>query len=144
MAPESLCDGVLSGSSGTSQAAYFSDDSNDLCYQVFNELTSNISKCQYVDQTDGNAVFTNVTNSLILILLNIRSLNKHITDLHTFLSMPPFKPDVISLLEARIHQPLQNIDICGYNLIHAKSNYGQAGGVAVHTNVWLRFAQMRF
>ena len=30
-----------------------------------------------------------------------------------------------------------------YNLIHAKSNYGQAGGVAVYTNVRLRFAQMK-
>ena len=75
--------------------------------------------------------------------LNIRSLNKHITDLHTFLSTLPFKPDVISLSEARIHQPLQNIDICGYNLIQAKSNYGQAGGVEVYTNVRLRFAQMK-
>ena len=75
--------------------------------------------------------------------LNIRSLNKHITDLHTFLSTLPFKPDVISLSKVRIHQPLQNIDICWYNLIHAKSNYGQAGEVAVYTNVWLRFAQMK-
>ena len=29
------------------------------------------------------------------------------------------------------------------NLIHAKSNYGQEGGVAVYTNVRLRFAQMK-
>ena len=121
MAPESSCDGELSGSPGTSQAADFSDDPNDLCDQVSNELTSNISESQYVDRIDGNAIFTNVTNSLILMHLNIRSLNKYISDLHTFLSTLPFKPDVISLSEARIHQPLQNIDICGYNLISGDS-----------------------
>ena len=132
MGPESSCDGELSESPGTSQAADFSDDRNDLCDQVFNERTSNISEYQYVDRIDGNAIFTNVTNSLILMHLIIRSLNKHITDLHTFLSTLPFKPDVISLSEARIHQPLQNIDTCGYKLIHAKSNYGQAVGGSLY------------
>ena len=57
MAPESSCDGELSGSPGTSQAVDFSDDPNDLCDQAFNELTSNISECQYVDRIDGNAIY---------------------------------------------------------------------------------------
>ena len=74
--------------------------------------------------------------------LNIRSLNKNINDLHIFISTLSFKPDVISLFEAHVDQPLQNIDIEGYNLVHVKLKYGQAGGVAVYTNVRLHFAQM--
>ena len=117
MALESSCDGELSGFLSTSQAADPSDEPNDLCDQIFYELTSNISACQYVDTIDGN-VFTNEIDSLILMHLNIRSLNKNINDLDIFISTLPFKPDVISLSEARVDQPLQNIDIEGYNLVH--------------------------
>ena len=141
MALESSCDGELSGSLSTSQAADPSDEPNELCDQIFYELTSNISACQYVDTIDGN-VFTNEIDSLILMHLNIRSLNKNINDLHIFIPTLPFKPDVISLSEARVDQPLQNTDIEGYNLVHVKPKYGQAGGVAVYTTVRLRFAQM--
>ena len=141
MALESSCDGELSGSLSTSQAADPSDEPNELCDQIFYELTSNISACQYVDTIDGN-VFTNEIDSLILMHLNIPSLNKNINDLHIFISTLPFKPDVISLSEARVDQPLQNIDIEGYNLVHVKPKYGQAGGVAVYTTVRLCFAQM--
>ena len=141
MALESSCDGELSESLSTSQAADPNDEPKDLCDQIFYELTSNISACQYVDTIDGN-VFTNEIDSLILMHLNIRSLNKNINDWHIFISMLPFKPDLISLSEARVDQPLQNIDIEGYNLVHVKPKYGQAGGVAVYTTVRLRFAQM--
>ena len=57
MVLESLCDGELSGFLSTSQAADPSDEPNELCDQIFYELTSNVSTCQYVDTIDGKCIY---------------------------------------------------------------------------------------
>ena len=135
MALELSSVGDLRGSSRTSLAADPSDDTNELSEHVFNELTSNISKCEYVDLRNNDNLSTNEPDSLILMHLNIRSLNKYYNDLHTLLNSLPLKPNVIALSKSRINQPTENIDINGNEFVHVTPNYGQAGGVTVYISV---------
>ena len=144
MAPDHSCDGELSGSQHSSQAAEPRDHPNELCDHVFNEITSNVNKCEYADLSNDDVIFTNELDSLILVHLNIRSLSKYSDDLHTFIASLPFKPDIISLSESRINQPSVNIDIEGYDFVHVKSKYGRAGGVAVYINVQIKFSQVQY
>ena len=74
--------------------------------------------------------------------LNIRSLHKNFDDLHEFLSLLPFKPDVICLSESRINQPLKNIQLQGYNFLNAKPGK-KAGGVAVYLSMKFNFTQLK-
>ena len=73
--------------------------------------------------------------------LNIRSLHKNFDDLHEFVSLLPFKPDMICLSESRINQPLKNIQLQGYHFFYAKPSK-KAGGVAVYVNTKLKFTQL--
>ena len=119
-----------------SQAAQPSDDPTELCDHVFDSLTSNIMECEYIDIFDNENSFTNEIDSLILLHLNIRTLNKYFNDLHNLIASLPFKPDVVCLSESRIDEPFENIEIDGYNFVHVKpKTKGQAGGVAVYINV---------
>ena len=129
MAPDLLCDSDLSGSLRISQAAQPSDDPTELCDHVFNSLTSNIMECEYIDIFDDENSFTNEIDSLILLHLSIRTLNKYFNDLLNLIASLPFKPDVVCLSESRIDEPFENIEIDGYNFVHVKpKTKGQAGG----------------
>ena len=74
--------------------------------------------------------------------LNIRPLQKIFDDLHEFVSLLPFKPDVICLPESRINQPLKNIQLQGYNFLNAKPGK-KAGGVAVYLSMKINFTQLK-
>ena len=74
--------------------------------------------------------------------LNIRSLHKNFDELHEFVSLLPFKPDVICLSESRINQPLKNIRLQGYNFLNAKPGK-KAGGVAVYLSMKFNFTQLK-
>ena len=86
-----------------------------MCNQIFNSITSNIAVCDYIDFYDNSSNLWSGNDFLILVQLNIRSLHKNFDDLHEFVSLLPFKPDVICLSESRINQPLKNIQLQGYN-----------------------------
>ena len=139
MAPDLLCDSDLSGSLCMSQAARPSDDPTELCDHVFDSLTSNVMKCEYFDIYDNETSFTNEIDFLILLHLNIRTLNKYFNDLHNLIASLPFKPDVVCLSESRIDEPFENIEIDGY--VKPKTK-GQAGGVAVYINVRIDFRKI--
>ena len=70
MAPDLSCDSDLR----MSQAAQPSDDLTELCDHVFDSLTSNIMKCEYIDIFDDNS-FANEIGFLIFLHVNIRTLN---------------------------------------------------------------------
>ena len=62
--------------------------------------------------------------------------------MHEFVSLLPFKPDVICLSESRINQPLKNIQLQGYNFLNAKPGK-KAGGVAVYSSMKFNFTQLK-
>ena len=78
-----------------SQAAQPSDDPTELCDHVFDFLIGDIRECEYIDIFDGENSFTNAIDSLILLHLNIRTLNKYFNDLHNLIASLPFEPDVV-------------------------------------------------
>ena len=93
-APNLLCDGDLSGSLRMNQAAQPSDDLTELCDHASDSLTRNIMKCEYIDIFDNDNSITNEIDSLILLHVNIRTLNKRFNDLHNLIASLPYKSDV--------------------------------------------------
>jgi len=127
MALELSCEWNLSETLSTNLAAAPTNNSTELCDHIFNSLT-NKSDCEYIDVEDNNLNLTNEVDSLILLQLNIRSLNKYHDDLHEFITLFPFSPEVICLLESWIIQSSKNIRILGYNFVNVKPDK-QSGGV---------------
>ena len=108
-------------------------------------LTSNIMECEYVDIFDNENFITNEIDSLILLHLSIKTLNKYFNDLHNLIASLPFKPDVVCLPESRIDEPFENIEIDRYNFVHVKPKTKvQAGGVAVYINVRIEFRKIDY
>jgi len=97
-------EGTLSKAWSTNRAAAPTNNSTELCDHIFNSLTNNISDREYIGVEDNNLNLTNEVDSLILLHLNIRSLNKYHDDLHEFITLLPFSPDVICLPESRLKQ----------------------------------------
>ena len=141
MAHGSLFDGKPSDAPLTSQAADLCDDTIDMSDQLFNSMTSNVKECDYIDKNASNQIFLAENDSLSLIHLNIRSLNANFNDLHVFASQLFFQPDVTCISESRINQPLENIEIDGYNLTNVKPE-SQAGGVAVYVSNFRNCSQI--
>ena len=112
MALRFSCDGELSETLCTSQAVDPNNEPSEMCDQIFNSITSNIADCDYFD------------------------------DLHEFISLLPFTPDVIFLSESRQNQPLKNIQLQRYNFLHTKPGK-KAGGVAVYLSMKFNFTQLK-
>ena len=70
---------------------------------------------------------------LTMIHLNIASLQRHIDELRTLLSILNHPFQVICISETRLHdeKPLSNIDIDGYEFVHTKTT-SQCGGVGIY------------
>ena len=142
MALRFLCDGELSEALCTSRAADPNNEPSEMCDQIFNPITSNIADCDYIDFYDNSFNLWNANDSLILVHLNNRSLHKNFDDLHEFVSLLHFKPDIICLSESRINQPLKNIQLQGYNILNAKPAK-KAGRVAVYLSMKFNFTQLK-
>ena len=142
MALRFSCDGELSEALCTSRAADPNNEPSEMCNQIFISITFNIADCDYIDFYDKSLNFWNGNDSLILVHLNIRSLHKNFDDLREFVSLLPFKPDVICLSESRNNQPLKNIQLQGYNFLNAKHGK-KAGGVAVYLSMKFNFTQLK-
>ena len=72
--------------------------------------------------------------------LNIASLQRHIDELRTFLTILNHPFDVLCISETRLHanEPLVNIDIEGYNFLH-KETTSQCGGVGIFIKTGYEF-----
>ena len=68
-----------------------------------------------------------------MIHLNIASLQRHIDELRTFLSILDHPFQIICISETRLHddQSLSNIEIDGYDFVHTKTTT-QCGGVGIY------------
>ena len=78
---------------------------------------------------------SNVVKSYLSALhLNIRSLSKHIDELHNLLDNIPFKFDIIACSETWITSQVdpESIKIAGYNLLTDNRECSVGGGVALY------------
>ena len=141
MALELSCDGELSEALCTSQAADLFHQPSQLCDQIFNSMTNNVINCEYLDMYDKTLNLQNDCNSMILMHLNIRSLQKNYDDLYDLVASLSFRPHAICLSESRINQPLKSIQLQGYNFINAKPDK-QASGNAIYVCSKLKFSQI--
>ena len=142
MALELSCDREFSKALCASQAAdLFNQPSELLCDQIFNSVINNVINCEYMDIYDKTLNMQNDSNSMILMHLNIRFLQKNYDDLYDLVATLSFRPDVICLSESRINQSLKSIQLQGYNFINAKPNK-QAGGTAIYFCSKLKFSQI--
>ena len=115
----------------------------DLTELSFYSLLNNISECQYFDGpfNDSTSSIHNVNNTISLLHVNIRSLNKqeNFDALFEFLTLLPFTPDIVCVSETRLKgNPLINIAIPNYNFVHADS-VTNAGRVGVYVSSKFRF-----
>ena len=79
-------------------------------------------------------------DTLKLVHVNARSLQKNFDQLYEFLASLHFTPHVICISASRINSdPLININIPNYSFFHVKPKYSRAGGVAVYTHVSLNY-----
>ena len=98
---------------------------------IINSIFDNFKNCTYISP---NSSMPNCNNSLTILHLNIRFLNKNFDELHKFLVSIRIRPDVICLTETRIkNDPVLNIMIPQYKFYHVHSQTS-AGGVAVYVS----------
>ena len=113
----------------------------DLANAAVSSLTEKIKSCEYYD-LDKLLPINNchINESLFIIHINIRSLNKNFDSLLKFLHLLSAVPDIICLYETKIKD--ENITvplgIPNYEFIHTdcKTN---AGGVAMYINSKIKF-----
>ena len=106
-------------------------DEQEQCDAIINSIFDNFKKCTYISP---NSSMPNCNNSLTILHLNIKSLNKNFDQLHEFLVSIRIRPDVICLTKTRIkNDPLVNITIPQYKFYHVDSQIS-AGGVAVYVS----------
>ena len=112
----------------------------DLVNSAFDLLTSNSEKCAYHNNFDVFSSNSKLKDSLSIIHLNVRSLQKNFDAFYEFLCNQPSSPDIICVTETRLKtQPSLNIDISGYTFVHIDSPT-TAGGVAMYISNALQFS----
>ena len=139
---DALCDGELSEFLCVGRPANqipFSNGTDELCDNIFRSYSKNCMKCDYLDpnKTDQHNVTFDSSDSLILMHVNIRPLNKNFDEFHDYVQSLPFILSVLCLSESRIKtQPQVNIELVGYNFINI-SPESNAGGVAlcIHSRI---------
>ena len=105
-------------------------DQDELGNNVFYSLTGNIKNCNYLDVNNLN--FTAGNNTLTLLHVNVRSLQKNFDSLYDFFQSLKFLPHVICLSETRLkNQPSTNLNIPNYGFVHVDSDTS-AGGVGLY------------
>ena len=111
--------------------------SSDILNACVSSLTHNFHPCKYYEM-DSLSLLSFNFNSISIIHINIRSLQKNLDFLQEFLRLLPNMPKIICLSESRINQkPLINLDLPNYKLEHIDSPT-PAGGVAVYVSNELR------
>ena len=73
-------------------------------------------------------------NGILVLHINIRSLQEHVDELHELIVNAKTHPDLIAITETRIkNKPLINIDIPGYSFSYVTSS-SNAGGVEIYVS----------
>ena len=132
---------ALSDVSCSSQAVTLqstNDLSDDLCDKISDALASNFLNCQYYDFDLSQMNWSN-GNNVIILHVNIRSLQKYFDCLCEFVESLTYTPDIICLTEARIkYQPLTNLNLPNYHFTYVSPSTN-AGGVAAYISDNLQF-----
>ena len=81
-----------------------------------------------------NNIVYDKSNNLLIMHLNISSLQQHIDDLHEFLVCLPYRPDVLCISKTRIADvPSINVSIPEYNFFYVNSPT-IVGGVGLYVS----------
>ena len=135
------CEGNLSQPSRASQAAdnLLSDtEPEELSDKIYKSISSNILKCDYYDLKENTQIYSSENNSLDVIHLNIRSMNKNFDKFYDFIQSLFYTPDVVCLSVSRVKkQPLIKINFPGNTFFN--SSFKNAGGVAMYVKNDLKF-----
>ena len=122
-------------SSGQAPSSNFSPNwfSNDnTADQSFDSIFTYVNPCAYYNNPQFIPNRTPTPNDLLLVHVNIRSLNKNFDDLCHFLSQFSVPPDAIRITETRLKNYFfLNISIPGYKFVFANS-LSSAGGVGIY------------
>ena len=111
----------------------------DINDKILSDPTEIVSNCQYYDPWNLNSKLQ-FTDSLAILHVNIRSLQKNIHELLELISDTNTLPDIIAVTEIRIKdKPILNIDITDYRFLFVKS-FNNAGGVGVYICKNLNYA----
>ena len=105
----------------------------DVNESSFVAIFENVIECKYLETPNVELPFVREQqNTLILLHVNIRSLNKNSDELHCFLTSLARLPDIVCVSETRLKgEPLSNITIPDYNFAQIDS-VTNAGGVAIY------------
>ena len=105
---------------------------------LFFGLTDNVHDFEYFDFFKLPSKFYSA-NGLLVLHINIRSLQKHIDELHELIINAKIHPDLVAITETRIkNKPLINIDIPGYSFSYETPS-SNAGGVGIYVGDNLNF-----
>ena len=90
-------------------------------------------KCDYVESHKHSWFKNKKTNDLFLIHFNIRSLQKHIDELATYLAGFKNQPEIVAISETKLREGNvnRNINLEGYSFVHSDSKTC-AGGVRIY------------
>ena len=111
--------------------------SDDLCDNILNTLTQTIKPCNYYS-LDSNPLDNSKNDTLILMHINIRSLQKNFDLLTEFLDFLKLQPNILCLTERIKTQPLLNISNPGYSFVHVGAT-SNAGSVATYISNKLEY-----
>ena len=102
-------------------------------------MTDTILSKYYTISDFSNAKFSN--KKFKIFHLNIASIQKHIHELRSLLSVSKHNFDIICISETRLHDELSivNIEIDGYEFIH-KPTLTQCGGVGMYIKCGIEFS----
>ena len=105
----------------------------DVNESSFVAMFENVIECKYLKTPNVKLPFVREQrNTLTLLHVNIRSLNKNFDELHCFLTSLPHLPDIVCVSETRLKgEPLTNITIPDYNFAQTDSATN-ANGVAIY------------
>ena len=80
-------------------------------------MFENFIECKYLETPNVELPFVREQrNTLTLLHVNIRSLNKNFDELHCFLTSLPYLPDIVCVSETLLKgESLSNITISDYN-----------------------------
>ena len=108
------------------------------CLADYSEFFENY---KYIDFCKETFLNKKQPDDLFLLHFNIRSLQKHIDELSAYLANFNNQPDIVAISETKLREGKinHNIDIYGYNFIHADSATC-AGGVGLYTKNSLMYS----
>ena len=98
---------------------------------LFSRLTDNVHDCEYFDFSNLPSKFYSA-NSLLVLHINIPSLQKHVDELHELIVNVKIHPDLVAITETRIkNKSLNHINIPRYSFSYITSS-SNTGGVRIY------------